>query len=118
MAKLPTASGRKTSKGAMLPLAAGSARTAWTSRRRSAGGSPPAAAATWARRRLTAPSTGDSGAAARHARGLIHEQERPFVVMVPAQIQTDRLVLALAHDARDAARNHAVGADGGRHLRA
>src|SRR5437868_8958970 len=46
-----------------------------------------------------AGATGSSGLAAAEAAGLLllsDVQERPLVVMVPAVIETDRLVLALA----------------------
>lgn len=45
--------------------------------------------------RLTAP--------AGSARGLLHKEERPLVVVVPPQIEPDRLVLALAPDTHEAA---------------
>src|SRR5258708_27550971 len=63
--------------------------------------------------RLTA-STGAARSArrtaAREAAGLLlHEQERPLVVVVPAKVQADRFGLALAADAHHAAGNRSAG---------
>src|SRR5258708_23899525 len=59
--------------------------------------------------RLT-PSTAAAGStrltpSARAAWLLAHEQKRPLVVMVPAEVQADRLALALAADPHHAAGN-------------
>jgi len=56
---------------------------------------------------LTASAGAAGLAAPGAARRLLHEEERPFVVMVPPQIETDRLILALAADAHHAAGNGA-----------
>src|SRR5258708_27862284 len=73
----------------------------------------PPAGATGEPRGAGLPGLTASTGAARSARlaatetaGLsLHEKERPLVVMVPAEVKTDRFVLALAADAHDAAAN-------------
>jgi hypothetical protein len=57
-----------------------------------------------------AGTTGSSGLASSGAAGLllhVDEDKGPLVVVVPALVQADRLVLALAPDARQAARDDA-----------
>jgi hypothetical protein len=59
-------------------------------------------------------STGAAGlaAAARSAGLLVHEDERPLVVMVPALVEANRFFLALAHHAHHAAGDRAAEARG------
>jgi hypothetical protein len=59
-------------------------------------------------RALTARAARLAASAARHAGLLVHEQERPLVVMVAPLVQPDGLVLALADDSHHAARGDAA----------
>src|SRR5262245_6017324 len=116
---LPTAGSRRTARARKAarwrqPEWAGGRRRC----RRSAGGSASTAATPRrARRRLTAGPTRNTAAATRYTGCRIHEQEGPFVVMVPPLVQPDRFVLALAEDSGNAARHHTAGAHGRGHGR-
>ena len=59
-------------------------------------------------RALAARTARLAASAARHAGLLVHEQERPLVVMVATLVQADGLVLTLADDSHHAARGDAA----------
>src|SRR5262245_18661501 len=98
----------------MLPL--GAARSAGRTARGRPGAAPASATTLRTRGRLSTRTTRNAASAARHARRLVREQERPLVVVVAPLIEPDRLLLALAHDASHASGNHAAGADRRGHL--